>query len=186
MATTENWMYPPWGGWTVGQVRNLGLPFGWEMLDGVIAVRPQTTYWHDMVREQLRAALREEGYDPGSMRLTHRVAVDDRTLLAPDLVVCREPECDPDSSACPVGNVLLVVEVVAPESRTEDRYRKPGLLTDAGVPCYWRVERAADGVPVVHEYDGRPCRERWAEHRERLVTRAPFPVDIDLRGLVQR
>ncbi|WP_236670633.1 Uma2 family endonuclease [Streptomyces sp. 7-21] len=187
-ATPENWMYPPWGGWTFNQVKDLWLPFDWEMHDGVISVRPQTTYWHDMVRDELFFVLREAwGGAPHSMRLTRRVSVGDRTLIRPDIVVSHERGPDTESLATPVRNVALVVEVVAPESRTEDRYRKPGLLAAAGLPHYWRVERGEDGLPVVHEYAGGASGwERWTEHRGTLATDGPFPVEIPLRRLVER
>jgi Uma2 family endonuclease len=47
------------------------------------------------------------------------------------------------------ANLRLVVEVVSPGSTTHDRFTKPALYADAGIPTYWRIEVGSDG-PTVH------------------------------------
>ncbi|MEU4200446.1 hypothetical protein AB0F64_10895 [Streptomyces sp. NPDC026294] len=38
-ATPETWMNPPGGQWTFDQVKDLELPFDWELMDVMIVVR---------------------------------------------------------------------------------------------------------------------------------------------------
>ncbi|SCG74694.1 Uma2 family endonuclease [Micromonospora humi] len=40
------------------------------------------------------------------------------------------------------ADVALVVEIESPSSRRYDRLIKPTLYAEAGIPHYWRVERA--------------------------------------------
>ncbi|MEV0846560.1 hypothetical protein AB0J21_11925 [Streptomyces sp. NPDC049954] len=56
---------------------------------------------------------------------------------------------------------------------------------------HWRVERGEDDVPVVHEFWRHeetgvyaPAPDRPA-HTGKLVTSLPFPVEIDLRSLIE-
>lgn len=46
-ATAENWMFPPKEGWTVDQVKDLDLPFDWELVDGVIVPKGMAVTWHN-------------------------------------------------------------------------------------------------------------------------------------------
>jgi Uma2 family endonuclease len=80
----------------------------------------------------------------------------------------------------------LAAEVVSRSSRSNDRFRKPALYAQAGIPCYLRVEldplhvvayrRGADGV---YEEVGR------AEPPEVLKLTDPFPITIDPAALVR-
>lgn len=189
-ATPDTWMFPPEDGWTYDQVKDLELPSDWELVDGVIVVRGMPRFWHDQVRDKLYLALSRAVRPPYAVNVARCLMVDERTVLKPDLVVYDKRGLDVFTLEClPVENVALVVEVVSPGSRSEDRFLKPGLLADAGVPHFWRVERGADGVPVVHEFwrhheAGTFAPPDHPTHRERLKTDVPFPVDIDLRELI--
>ena len=65
------------------------------------------------------------------------------------------------------------------------------MYAEAGIAHYWRVERSENDIPRVHQF--------WIEtdsgvivprpdrpvHTDKLTTEVPFPVDIDLRGLIE-
>ncbi|MFF7278659.1 hypothetical protein [Streptomyces griseorubiginosus] len=55
VATTETWMLTPVEGWDFDQVREVELPFDWELVDGVIAPRGRVALWHNHVRGGLAA-----------------------------------------------------------------------------------------------------------------------------------
>ncbi|WP_229845138.1 Uma2 family endonuclease [Streptomyces cinnamoneus] len=191
-ATPENWMYPPADGWTYDQVKELVLPFDWELVDGAIVVRGMANQWHDDVRDGLLVALRLANRPPYRVNSERCVLVDEANPAKPDVIVFDTRDLDRRSIECvPVQRVLLAVEVVSKGSRTDDRFRKPGMYADAGISYFWRVERGEDDVPVVHEFWLHPEAGVYAPSPDRpthtgtLKTDVPFPVEIDLRGLIE-
>jgi Uma2 family endonuclease len=59
----------------------------------------------------------------------------------PDVLVIRaDADPGPLRTAYQPADVLLVVEVVSPDSQERDRKRKPQLYAEAGIPHFWRVE----------------------------------------------
>ncbi|MFD5316101.1 Uma2 family endonuclease [Streptomyces sp. NPDC127098] len=191
-ATSDNWWCPPEEGWTYDQVKDVELPFDWELVDGVIVVRGQTPHWHDMVKGEIFRALSSAGPKAYAVRVETCVLVDERNVIKPDVVVFEKRGLDPFTMECvPVASVRLAVEVVSPGSKRRDQWLKPAILVEAGVPHYWRVERDRENLPVVHEYRIDPDTgayipaHEYAIHREKLSAEKPFPIDIDLRALIE-
>jgi Uma2 family endonuclease len=188
-ATPENWMFPPEEGWTWDQVKELDVPFDWELLDGNIVVRGATMWWHDRVRNELYFQLRSAQRPPYGTEVERWTQFDDDNVPKPDIVVYDKTGIDIRNLDCtPVACVVLAVEVVSPGSRGMDRFRKPGMYAEAEIAHYWRVERGVDDVPVVHQF--------WRDedsgvfiprpvHTDKLTTVVPFPIDIDLRALIE-
>lgn len=189
-ATPQNWWAPPQGVWTYDQVKDLELPFDWELVDGVIVVRGQPRLWHARVTGAIYRGLWNALREPLTVDSECCVMVNDETVFKPDVMVYDEEGLDFFAQECvPVAKAKLVVEVVSPGSRTEDRIRKPALMAAAGVPYFWRVERE-DDLPVVHEFwlhreraEYFPAPEHPVHH-DKLLTEHPLPVDIDLRSLI--
>lgn len=101
------------------------------------------------------------------------------------LVVHADRDGDLDLTSYRAEDVVLVVEVVSPESRSRDRERKPQLYGKAGIPHFWRVENA-DGRPVVYVYELDPATNCYALsgiHHDQLRLTVPFDIDIDLRDI---
>ncbi|MFJ5923079.1 Uma2 family endonuclease [Kitasatospora sp. NPDC092948] len=188
-AEPIDWVYPPANGWTFDQVSELDLPFKWELVDGAIVVKGQTVWWHDQVRDELRSALREARSEQYAVNAERCVLIDERTALLPDVVVFDKVGLSMRELACtPIESVALAVEVVSCGSRTADRFAKPGLYAEKGVPSYWRVERGDDDLPVVHEFrrdDVQGIYLPVAVHEGLLRSDLPFPVEIDLKQLVE-
>ncbi|MFE0045256.1 Uma2 family endonuclease [Streptomyces albireticuli] len=191
-ATPDNWMYPPEDGWTYDQVKELVLPFDWELLGGKIVVRGATKWWHNRVRNQLYLRLNSSLREPYTVDVEQSIMFDDRNVPKPDVVVYDKRGLDIHTLDCvPGGKAVLAVEVVSPGSRGEDRFLKPALYAEAGIAHYWRVERGEDDLPVVHEFWRHheagvyaPSPDR-PTHTGTLKTDVPFPVVIDLRGLIE-
>jgi Uma2 family endonuclease len=192
-ATPENWWEPPQDGWTYEQVKDLELPFDWELVDGVVVVRGMTAMWHDRVKGELFHVLRTVQKAPLTVSVEACMMVDKDTVIKPDVVVYDERGLDIFTQECvPVAKAKLVVEVVSPGSRSDDRSRKPAMLAEAKVPYFWRVERGEGNLPVVHEFwlnhdtgSYFPAPEHPV-HEDELITEYPFPVEIDLRSFVTR
>ncbi|GAA3375854.1 Uma2 family endonuclease [Streptomyces sannanensis] len=190
-ATPDNWMFPPAEGWTIDQVKDLELPFDWELLDGAIVVRGQTKYWHNHVRDELADRLKLARTPPYKVVTEQCVLYDDQNAPKPDVIVFDPTGLEFFELECvPVEKLALVVEVVSPGSRQDDRIRKPALFAEALVPYYWRVELGRDRQIAVHEFWLHHKHREYIEapeqpvHRKVLITDHPFPVEIDLRPLV--
>ncbi|MEU4685300.1 Uma2 family endonuclease [Streptomyces xinghaiensis] len=191
-ATPDTWMFPPEEGWTSDRVKDLELPFDWQLVDGKIVVRGMTALWHDGVRDGMYDRLKSARREPFAVNVERCVLVDKCNVTKTDIAVYDKRDLDLFTvEYLPVAKVALVVEVVSPLSRQEDRVRKPAMFAEAKVPYYWRVERGDDGLPVVHElwlhhdlgmYVPAPAHP---SHTGKLDTDLPFPVTIDLHDLVE-
>ncbi|GAA2724512.1 MULTISPECIES: Uma2 family endonuclease [Streptomyces] len=189
-ATRANWMYPPIDGWTVDQVEELCLPYDtdWELIDGRIVTYGDTSWWHNHVRDELYVAVRTALRRPYTVDMNRWTEINNRTAVSPDLVVFDRRDLDIDTLvATPLATVALVVEVYSPRSHATDRHLRPGLFAEAGIGLFWQVERGKDAVPEVHEHHLDPSTGRYREaarHTGMLKTDVPFPIEVDLRSLI--
>ncbi|MEU6499460.1 Uma2 family endonuclease [Streptomyces californicus] len=103
------------------------------------------------------------------------------TNRRPDVTVYRAETIDLPPTR--PEHVLLVVEVVSPGSETTDRIVKVDQYAKAGIPCYWRIEQAATGVPIVYTHVLDPATKA---HRDgemftgTVKATAPFSITVDL------
>jgi Uma2 family endonuclease len=191
-AAPIDWINPPGRRWTYEQVKDLDLPFDFELVDGEIVPRGMTSYWHNTVRDELYSELRDARRAPFKAATEQCVLIDEYNPPKPDVVVFDKTGLDVFSLEClPVASVTLAVEVVSPGSRSDDRFRKPGLYAEAGIPYFWRVERGESRLPEVFEFwldrdTGvyAPAPE-GGHHTGVLKTELPFPVEINLSRLVE-
>ncbi|KOV23521.1 restriction endonuclease [Streptomyces sp. XY431] len=157
-----------------------------ELIDGALVFRmsPQRS-WHSRAVTALTAVLEELVPDGLLAEREMTIRLDRRNRPEPDLMVAAV-EYDPDRTWFDAADVTLVVEVVSPESAHRNRTVKQRKYAEAGIPHYWVVEEE-DGLPVVHVHElDRPTSAYVAAgiFRKRLERPVPFPVDIDLDGLV--
>ena len=157
---------PAQEGWTVADVDALPDRDGvrYELVDGVPHVMTPPRIEHQNALLELHLALRVTA--PPGLRVVQgvgvRLAEDQRPI--PDLVVIRT--ADRTLFNIPADDVVVAAEVVSPSSRSDDRFRKPALYAQAGIPCYLRVELdplARRRVPDRgrrHVRGGRPRRAR--------------------------
>lgn len=157
-----------------------------ELIDGALVFRgwPQQL-WHSRLTSALVITLNEQA--PAGVEVIPEMTIrlDERNRLEPDLLATTasfEPGCTfftPDQ-------VLLVVEVVSPESAHRDQTVKLRKYAEAGIAHYWRVEEE-DSAPVVHAYElDEPTRAYVATgiHRGTLQTAVPFAMTIELDKLL--
>ncbi|GGS77385.1 hypothetical protein GCM10010156_40200 [Planobispora rosea] len=145
-------------------------------------VTPQASF-HMRALSLLESGLRRTL--PGDLRVRREMSVvlGRAQRPEPDLIVIRaSAEQDPGQTFYRAEDVLLVAEVVSPESRDRDRKRKPLLYAEAGIPHFWLVENDS-GHPVVNAYKFDEVTRSYViigVHQEILKTSVPFTVDIDL------
>ncbi|MEU1665528.1 Uma2 family endonuclease [Streptomyces sparsogenes] len=81
--------------------------------------------------------------------------------------------------------ILLVIEVVSPESAHRDRTVKLRKYAEAGIPHYWCIEDE-EGSPVVHVYELDEPTGAYAPagiFRDALRRPVPFEISLDLEKL---
>jgi len=141
--------------------------------------------WNGRLTAALACALEEQAPLGIAIEWQMTIRLDERNRPEPDLLATTAPYV-PDCTFFTPDTVLLVVEVVSPESAYRDRAVKPRKYAEAGIAHYWRVEDEA-WSPVVHSYElDEPARryELTGVHRGTLRTARPFAMAIDLDGLL--
>jgi Uma2 family endonuclease len=189
MTAVPEWMRPPrLEGWYADDLDHLPeAPRHTELIDGalVFMMSPQRA-WHGRAVSGLLFALIEQAPAGVEVEREMTIRLDKRNRPEPDLLATRAPYYDPDRTFYTPDQVLLVVEVVSPESAHRDRTVKLRKYAEAGIANYWRVEDE-DGSPVVHAYElDEPTRSYVPTgiHRHELRTTTPFAIKLDLDGLV--
>ncbi|MDY0815236.1 Uma2 family endonuclease [Kitasatospora purpeofusca] len=188
MSESPHWMHPPRiEGWFAEDLDHLPqAPRHTELIDGALVFRmsPQRS-WHSRAVTALTAVLEETVPDGFLAEREMTIRLDRRNRPEPDVKVARA-DYDPDRTFFDVADIALVVEVVSPESADRDRVVKSRKYAEAGIPHYWVIEEE-DGLPVVHVHEPDLPTSAYVAagiFRERLERPVPFPVDIDLDGLV--
>lgn len=188
--TQSGWPVPPQDGYTVDDLFTLpDLPPHTELIDGsLVFVSPQRSF-HTLAMFLLERGLRSTVPERLRVRREMTVVIDRRQGPEPDIsVVEAKAVSGNEETHYQAGDVVLVVEVVSPDSERRDRERKPQLYAQARIPHFWRVERGNDGHPLVYTYELDPATGIYAItgiHHDKLEISVPFPVDIDLTEIDQ-
>ncbi|NUT52203.1 MAG: Uma2 family endonuclease [Saccharothrix sp.] len=190
MTGLPDWMRPPREeGWFAEDLDRLPeAPRHTELIDGalVFMMAPQRS-WHSRVISNLTFALTEQA--PAGMEVEREMTIrlDPRNRPEADIVVT-STSFDPDRTWFEPKDVLLVVEVISPESAFRDRTVKLRKYAAAGIRHYWTVEDEAIG-PVVHVYELDEPTMSYAPtgiFKGELQVTAPFEITLDLAKLLPR
>ena len=123
----------------------------WEVVDGVLVQMTPPTRLHDQVVTRLLLQLHRQ-LPPGwsaESQFGVRMGTDGRV---PDVGVTRTgAPFHRGDVGVGAEHVLLLVEVVSPSSRKNDRFFKPIDYALAGVPHFWRVEVEPELFVVTHD-----------------------------------
>jgi Uma2 family endonuclease len=166
--------------WTVEQCAGI------EIVDGMVVVSPSASKRHNRLARILANALDAAAGAEWNADTDVDVRLQDVPLnnRRPDVTVYRADTID--LAPTRPEHVLLIVEVVSPGSETTDRIVKADQYAKAGIAFYWRVEQAANGVPLVYTYVLDPATGTYRDSdlfTGTLKITAPFPLDIDLGEL---
>lgn len=184
VAPLPDWAIPPQEGFYAGDLDRIpDLPPHTELIDGsLIFVSPQALFHMSMI-SLLEHALRIAA--PGKFRVRREMTVTlgPRQRPEPDLMIVKlTDKSHPDLTSYAPEDVVLVVEVISPESRERDKKRKPSLYAEAGIPHFWQIENV-EGTGVVRVFELNPAVGLYhltGIYHKRLELAAPFPIDIDL------
>jgi Uma2 family endonuclease len=188
MTAVPEWMRPPRPeGWFSDDLDQLPeAPRHTELIDGalVFMMSPQRI-WHARLVDELRSTLREQA--PAGIEVEREITIrlDKKNRPEPDILVTTGSD-DLDRTFFTPDQVLLVIEVLSPESAHRDRTVKLRKYAEAGIANYWIIEDEGRS-PVVHAYELDGPTRSYAPtgiHRHRLRVTRPFPIELDLDNLV--
>lgn len=159
---------------------------GIEIVDGMVAVSPNTSKQHNRLARTLANALDAAAGPDWNADTDFDVRLQDIPLTnrRPDVTVYRAETIDLTPTR--PEHVLLVVEVVSPGSETTDRIVKVDQYAKVGIPFYWRIEQAPTGIPIVYTYVLDPATKTYRDGEMLtgvIKAAAPFSVTVDL-GIV--
>ncbi|GGO88772.1 Uma2 family endonuclease [Wenjunlia tyrosinilytica] len=185
-APLPDWLIPPSGGYTADDLDRLpDLPPHTELIDGsLVFVSPRKSF-HTLAMFLLESRLRTQVPETLRVRREMSVTLGKRNRPEPDVSVVRAEAVSEaaDETGYLAEDVVLVVEVVSPESEERDRDAKPRKYAAAGIQHYWRVEKGEGRLPVVYVYELDPATGAYIGtgiFHERLKLTVPFTIDIDL------
>jgi Uma2 family endonuclease len=130
-----------------------------ELLDGVHVVTPSPTYGHQSVVSRLLAALfraTEARSDLQLLTSPADIRLGPRTVVQPDLFVCRVDPASPPRGWPDLGTPILAIEVLSPGTASRDRGAKRRIYQQAGVGEYWVVDPDARLIERWTPADARP------------------------------
>jgi Uma2 family endonuclease len=189
MTALPDWMHPPREeGWYSEDLDMLvEAPRHTELIDGALVfnMSPQRR-WHSRLVTALTNSLTAQAPDGFEVDRELTVVLDRRNRPEPDVLVSTARISD-QASFYDADSVVLVVEVVSPESEHRDRAVKPQKYAEAGISHYWRIENE-DGAPAIHVYERDDLTNAYVPigiFRDRLDVPVPFPVKIDLTDLLR-
>ncbi|MFG1710055.1 Uma2 family endonuclease [Nonomuraea sp. M3C6] len=184
-----DWVFPPPQGFVAEDLDHIpDLPAHTELIDGsLVFVSPQR-HFHQMVIHRLHNEL--EDLVPADHEVVQEMSVKTapQQRPEPDLIVVGPKAMIGSEVTCfKAGDVVLVVEVVSPDSAVRDKVRKPVLYAEAGIRHFWIIEEL-DGKPVIFVYELDPVTKSYVTtgaYHDRLKISAPFDIDIDVTKLYQ-
>ena len=160
-----------------------------EVIDGHILKCESPSRLHNRVARKMAVSF-EENRKPEPCLMTGtdidvRIIDVPLNVRQPDVTVSR---CIPDGQRLYSTDVVLVVEVVSPDSSLKtDTVDKKAAYADAGIRCYLIVflNASKDGVDRIEEYwlDSTGTYRLVQLHTRRLMLTEPIPVDIPFADL---
>lgn len=136
MTAVPEWMRPPrLEGWYAEDLDHLPeAPRHTELIDGalVFMLSPRQA-WHGRAISALLSALSEQAPAGVEVEREMTIRLDDRNRPEADLLATRAPCYHPDRTYYTPDQLLLVVEVVSPESAHRDRTVKLRKYAEAGI-----------------------------------------------------
>ena len=114
-----------------------------ELLDGVHVVTPSPAPRHQRIVvalvDALRTALRGRK-DLDLLTSPADIRLGPRTLVQPDLFICRVDPSHPPQDWPGMGTPIVAIEILSPGTASRDRGAKRRIYQRAGVAEYWVVD----------------------------------------------
>jgi Uma2 family endonuclease len=153
----------------------------------MLVVSPQKI-WRMTVTSMFVARLQVQCSELFVVQREMAIRKSNRSAPEPDLSIVRASAAlDRDKSVYLPEEVVLVAEVVSPESEKRDHQDKPEMYAAMGIPSFWLLERGKDNAPIVHGHHLAGDEYRLVRtHIDRLTTETPFAIDFILAAPTAR
>lgn len=170
-------------------------PFTWpalpcraDLIDGHLLFPDPQSRFHSITGDLLVNGLRQNLPPALRVRRNMTVVLDRRNAFEPDVSLIRAGAITGwNEMGYRAKDVLLAVEVVAPDTEARDRGIKSHKYAAAGIPHFWLVEmdsRTHRPIVEVHRCDESTGAYTLAAVRhDRLKISVPYDVDIDLTAI---
>jgi Uma2 family endonuclease len=186
------WPASPSRGWRADDLDHLptegpnGERLRYELIDGALYIMSPQRRFHARTIRTIPTLLNSLLPDGWEAEMEMSVRLGDETQVTPDIVVFPvEPDETEHGTYLTADEIVLIVEVVSPESRKRDRKVKPARYAEAGIPHFWRIEdESGRRVVYVHELD--PRTKSYLPtgiFHGTLSVSVPFPIELDLDNL---
>jgi Uma2 family endonuclease len=171
--------------WTVDDLASLPKDLRYELIDGRL-ILPSPTALHQILGVEVLLALRAHCPPDLIPVVDLSLDVNHRNEPRPDVVVIKPGHLD--LTPLPVGDAVLVVEVISPGSHFRDMIAKVKVYAAAGVEHYWVIDPLFDGGMVLTQFRLRDTGEYEVVGSTDKVftTDEPYRVTIDLPALTAR
>jgi Uma2 family endonuclease len=147
-----------------------------ELLDGVLLMTPSPNTRHQDIVGRLYLLLTRHAPRHAKVLIApFDVALGERTVLEPDVVVARRS--DVTEKDLP-GPPLLAIEVISPSTRLFDLGRKRDLLEEAGCPSYWVVDPTGPELTAWDLRDGAYVEVARVGPHQAWTTDTPFLLTL--------
>lgn len=151
-----------------------------ELLDGTLLVSPPPAVAHQLAARRLVGMLATSA--PPDVEVLEAVGVQvPAGLVVPDVVVAFAVAVHAGKRQLAAGDVVAVIEIVSPSSRSYDRRWKPEIYAEAGIGYFGRVELELPGGPGIEIFEltaGRYHEVVRVRGAERAVVQMPFAVEL--------
>lgn len=154
-----------------------------ELIDGCLIVTPAPSAGHQVAALELFFQLRQQV--PDELRVLAApldVALDDRNVLQPDVLVARKEAFTSRELPQPP---LLAVEVLSPSTRLIDLNLKKARYEASGCPSYWVVDPGEESITVWELAHSSYSQVGQATGDQSLELTTPFPATVRLTELFE-
>ncbi|MFB6721272.1 Uma2 family endonuclease [Kribbella sp. NPDC056345] len=182
------------GPWTIDDVEGLpdnGDHTRYELLTpGVLTVTPAPGTVHQRASRRLANLLEAAiaaAKAPYEVLETVNVEIPGGRLTEPDVVVVDRAVSATAPSRYQGASVLLVVEIVSPNTHPQDRIIKPELYAEAGIDFYWRLELEKRPHLIASKLsNGKYRRTLTALGGVLSTVEEPYPMQVDPAALARQ
>lgn len=172
------------GPWTFDETADLpgGLGVRYEVVDGALVIGQPVTAPHQRACIRLMLQLHPQLPRDWEILVEAGIRLGTDGRRSDGAVVRRDAAAGSRQMGFQAADFAMVLEVVSPSSRKNDRFLKPQEYAEAGVPTFWRLE--PEPTPRLHVM---ALSGRTYEQVQELVGRGrvdvPFGLDVDLDAL---
>lgn len=176
---------PEQGQWTVADLVKLDYELRYELINGTLHMMTLTGI-HQEICGTLVNALRPPREELGCFTSVYGMSLEVDQANEPRADVVIAPLRHFDRNTIPAKDLLLVAEVLWPDSADRDRGEKADIYAREGVPAYWLIDPSGDRIMLTAYRLGASGYRTVFEGDGVFHNDWPWPSTIDLPEMTAR